>query len=134
MSLPVPNLENYNQQVGAIQAQIASLRSPQAYSPMPTAVRAFPVYSSQVKYVDGIAGAKEYQSKMPNNSSEIIMDKNEDLFYVVSKDANGACPKSMPIGRFTIEQEQTDEPQYVTRKDFDAFEARITKLLQGGSE
>ena len=129
MSLPVPNLENYNQQMGVIQAQLAQLKGAPYYSQ--PAVLQIP---TQVKYVDGLAGAKEYQERMPNNSSEIVMDKNEDIFYVPSKDANGVCPKLMPIGRFTIEQEQADEPQFVTRKDLEAFEARITKLLQGGSE
>ena len=129
MALPVPNLESYNQQIGAIQSQLAQLRQPQTIQPM--APLQIP---SQIKYVDGLSGAKEYQSRMLANSSEIIMDKNTDIFYVVSKDANGASPKSMSIGHFTIEQEASDEPMYVTRKDLDAFEERIVSLLSKEKE
>lgn len=128
--LPAPNMQTYNDQMGAIQAQIARLQQQQV-QPMPAAVpQVMPMQSIvQIKYVDGIGGAKEYQAGMPNNSSEILMDKNDDIFYVVSKDANGVSPKSMPIGRFVLEQEQDDTPQYVTKRDFDDFEKRIIGIL-----
>ena len=119
--LPVPNID-YNQQMAAIQAQIAQMKQPvpvTTYQP-----------SYQIKYVDGISGAKELQAKMPSNSSEIVMDKNEDIFYVLSKDANGACPKLMQIGRFQLESEASTEPQYITKTDLDAFEQRIIGLLK----
>jgi len=124
--LPVPNLDSYNQQVGAIQAQLAKLQQPQPLQ-IPTPVSA--QIPQQIKYVDGIAGAKEYQSKMPPNSSEVIMDKNDDIFYVVSKDANGVSPKRMPYSRFSIEYEDSEEPEYVTKRDLSELETRILNAL-----
>lgn len=136
MSLPVPNLESYNQQVGAIRAQLASLQQPSLTQPVQQMQFQAPAplqVPSQIKYVDGIGGAKEYQSKMLPNSSEILMDKNEDSFYVASKDANGVSPKSMPIGHFTLEQEAIDEPTYMTKKDFENFEAKIISILKANN-
>ena len=120
--LPVPNID-YNQQLSAIQTQLAQMKSP-------TFQTTIPQIPSQIKYVDGINGAKELQSKMLPNSSEIVMDKNEDLFYVLSKDANGDVPRLMQMGRFTLEAEESNEPVYVTKKDFDAFEQKIISLLE----
>jgi hypothetical protein len=33
--------------------------------------------------VEGMAGAKLYQDNLPANSSEIIMDRDENIFYQV---------------------------------------------------
>lgn len=144
MSLPVPNLDSYNQQIAAIQKQLESLNrpvqqpqpamsygiAPQINQIQPAVQPITPVQIPvQIKYVDGISGAKEYQSKMLDNSSEIVMDRNEDIFYVVSKDANGVSPKFMTIGRFTIEQETADEPMFMTKKDFESFKDEIRALL-----
>lgn len=112
---PVQN--DYMKQLAALQAQ------------MPTFTPSY-----QIKYVDGIDGAKELQNKLPPNSSEIIMDKNDDVFYVISKDANGEVPKRMQIGRFTLEAEESTEPQYITKTDLDAFEQRIITLLKEKNE
>ena len=88
-----------------------------------------PVVARQVQYVDGIQGARLYQEKnLQPNSSEIIMDKNDNIFYCVSKDANGTPSRNIPIGRFTIE-EQSEEPTYLTRKDFEDFKEEIRQLF-----
>ena len=129
--LPVPNLESYNQQVGSIQAQLAKLQQPQLMQmPSPPAQQ----IQRQIQYVDGINGAKEYQSRMPPNSSDVIMDKNDDIFYVVSKDANGVSPKRMPFSRFNIEFEDDGEPEYVTKKDFETFESKILEILSANKK
>jgi hypothetical protein len=65
---------------------------------------------------------------MQPNSSEIIMDKNENIFYHVSKDANGIPSKHIPVCRFTIEETQ-EEPTILTRKDLDDFKEEIRQLL-----
>lgn len=67
---------------------------------------AMPVPSRQVQYVEGMSGAKIYQDNMPPNSSEIIMDKNDNIFYQVSKDANGTPSRTIPKCRFTVEEFQ----------------------------
>lgn len=124
MALPYPNIDSYQKQLNEIQRSFSNLQG-QQFAPalMP------PV---QIKYVDGLAGAKEYQSNLPFNSSEIIMDKNEDIFYVVSKDANGSSPAHITFGRFQLEQEQPPEAKYLTKDDFENFKAEIKALLTEG--
>jgi len=58
------------------------------------------------------------------------MDKNEDVFYVVSKEANGSSPKLMTIGRFTLEQEEAPEAKFITKTDFESFKQEIVALLK----
>lgn len=88
-----------------------------------------PVPSRQVQYVDGIAGAKMYQDNLPANSSEIIMDRNENIFYQVSKDANGIPSRHIDRCRFEVEDIQEEEPMVLTRKEFDDFKAEIRQLF-----
>lgn len=124
--LPVPNLDNYQKQFSDLQRSIANMNGQQYTSPIMT--------QPQIKYVDGIAGAKEYQNSLPFNSSEIIMDKNEDVFYVVSKDANGISPQYLTTGYFYTETEQPPEANYLTKSDFEAFKAEIFELLKGDNK
>lgn len=88
-----------------------------------------PIPSRQVQYVDGIAGAKMYQDNLPANSSEIIMDRNENIFYQVSKDANGIPSRHIDRCRFEVEDIQEEEPMVLTRKEFDDFKAQILQVL-----
>lgn len=89
------------------------------------------VVPHQIQYVEGIAGARLYQEGMAANSSEIIMDKDDDIFYRVSKDANGIASRKIPMARFTIEEpvEQTDD-MYLTKKDLNDFKEEIIALFQ----
>ena len=89
-----------------------------------------PVPVHQIQYVEGIAGARLYQENMQPNSSEIIVDKDEDVFYKVLKDANGIPSKRIVRCSFSILDEVTDEPDYLTRKDFDEFKEEIRQLLK----
>lgn len=88
-----------------------------------------PIPTRQVQYVEGIGGAKLYQDNMQPNSSEIIMDKNENIFYYVSKDANGTPSRHISVGRFTIEEQTEDEPSFLTRKDLDDFKEEIRQMF-----
>lgn len=83
----------------------------------------------QVQYVEGLGGAKLYQENMQPNSSEIIMDKNENIFYYVSKDANGTPSRRISVGRFTIEEQTEEEPSFLTRKDLDDFKEEIRQMF-----
>ena len=114
-----------NQQYGQPQFQQPTM----PVNPIPATQIVPPIQSRQVQYVDGLQGAKVYQDGMPSNSSEVIMDKNENIFYYVSKDANGFPSRSIPIGHFTLEEAQTDEPTFLTRKDFDDFKEEMKQLL-----
>lgn len=110
--------------------QLANNQPVSSYAPQAQPVQIpVPVLARQVQYVDGLQGARLYQEKnLQPNSSEIIMDKNENLFYHVSKDANGTPARIIPMGRFEL-QEQVDEPTYLTRKDFEDFKEEIRQLL-----
>ena len=129
------NFDNYNQQVASIQGQLAALQQKQypqlttqlPYVPPPQ-FQSDPV-PQQLKYVDGPDGAREFQAKLPYNSSDVVFDKNDDIFYFVYKDANGVSPKRLTIGRFTLEQETESDPMYVTKSDLEQMEARIMAML-----
>ena len=122
------NMENYNQQVASIQGQLAALQNQKPYA-YPQQFYIPPTDPQQLKYVDGLDGAKEFQSKLANNSSDVVFDKNDDIFYFVYKDANGVSPKHLTIGHFTLEQEEETEPVYVTKQDLEQMEARIMAML-----
>lgn len=91
-----------------------------------------PVPSHQVQYVEGIEGARKYQlERLQPNSSEVIMDKDDNIFYMVSKDANGTPSKKIPIARFQLEEPPEEEsPTFLTRKDLDEFKEEIKQLLK----
>ena len=120
--LPIPGLDSYQKQLEDLRRSYASLGAPAALSNAPV--------PQKIRYFDGIEKVKEYQRSLSPGASEIVMDKNEDIFYVVSKDDSGESPKLLTLGRFTLEQEQAPEAKYVTKDDLAAFEQRIVNLLQ----
>ncbi len=109
--------------------QFTQVQPQQAFPPLQTPAPV--VVPHQIQYVEGIAGARLYQEGMAANSSEIIMDKDDDIFYRVSKDANGIASRKIPMARFTIEEpvEQTDD-MYLTKKDLNDFKEEIIALFQ----
>lgn len=123
----------FQQQLQDLSRQYQQLQqTPQFTQPMGTMPMQYPqapVISHQVQYVEGMTGAIKYQlEKLPSNSSEVIMDKDDNIFYLVSKDANGTPAKKIPVGRFSIEEVQ-EEPPNLTRKDFEDFKEEIRQLL-----
>lgn len=128
------NLNSLQQQISNLQQQYAQFfGQPQSLVQQPAAPQTVPIQvpipSRQVQYVEGIQGAKLYQDNLPVNSSEIIMDKDENIFYMVSKDANGTPSKHIVRCRFEIEEIQEEEPAFLTRKDFDEFKEEIRKMF-----
>jgi hypothetical protein len=69
---------------------------------------------------------------MEANSSEIILDKDEDVLYRVSKDANGTPSKKIQRARFILEDlpPEEEDPVFLTKRDFDSFKEEIRALLQ----
>lgn len=132
------NLNTLAQQIQNLQQQYQSLLGnqspsfqnfqPQTVPPVPIQVPV-PVPSKQVQYVEGMPGAKLYQDNLPSNSSELIMDKDENIFYLVSKDANGTPSKHITRCRFEVEDYQEEEPMFLTRKDFDEFKQEIREMF-----
>ena len=134
------NLNTLQQQIQNLQQQYQSLLGnqtqqqvfPNFQSPLPQPVPVqvpIPVPPRQVQYVEGMAGAKLYQDNLPSNSSEVIMDKDENIFYLVSKDANGTPSKRITRCRFEIEDYQEEEPIFLTRRDFDDFKEEIRQMF-----
>ena len=128
------NLNSLQQQIQNLQQQYQNMAASNVVMPqqipMPQPVQVpIPVQSRQVQYVEGIAGAKLYQDNLPSNSSEIIMDKDENIFYMVSKDANGTPSRHITRCRFEIKEIQEEEPAFLTRKDFDDFKEEIRKMF-----
>lgn len=128
------NLDVFQRQLADLQSQLQNFQQPQQSNyqpnyftpPQPPA----PAPAHQVQYVEGMAGAQKYQlEKLQPNSSEVIMDKNENIFYHVSKDANGTPSSRIPVGRFTIEESFMQDSIPLTRKDFDDFKDEIRQLF-----
>ena len=126
------NLNSLQQQIQNLQQQYQNMTSQNMQVPVqvPQPIQVpIPVPSRQVQYVEGIAGAKLYQDNLPSNSSEIIMDKDDNIFYMVSKDANGTPSRHITRCRFEVENIQEEEPAFLTRKDFDDFKEEIRKMF-----
>ncbi len=137
MSYDLSGLQNQLQNVTRQYQQLATQIPPQTQSIQPS-VYPIPAPAQiqlstpprQVQYVEGIAGARLYQqNELPPNSSEIIMDKDDNILYMVSKDANGTPSKKIKAARFTIEELEEEEPAFLTRKDLDDFKEEIRQLL-----
>ena len=126
------NLNSLQRQIQDLQQQYQPGLSP-SIPPIPQVQMPvqvpIPVPSRQVQYVEGIAGAKLYQDNLPANSSEIIMDRDDNIFYQVSKDANGTPSRHIIRCRFEVEDIQEEEPMVLTRKEFDDFKAEIRQLF-----
>ena len=132
MNTPYPSFGTFNQQLQQVQNQLASMQNPpyqqNAMQPYPQYIQQPVAEPEQIKTVTGLDGAKAYLQKMPANSSAVLMDNNENIFYSVKKDTNGmAFP--IAIGRFTLETEQEQTSAYVTKKDFEDFKAELKSLL-----
>ena len=131
-----PNLGSLQQQIQGLQQQYQALTGQNQFIPqVPVPVQVpVPIPSRQVQYVEGMQGAKLYQDNLPSNSSEIIMDKDENIFYMVSKDANGTPSKHITRCRFEIDETPEEEPTFLTRKDLDDFKEEIRQLFASQSQ
>jgi hypothetical protein len=82
----------------------------------------------QVKGVTGVKGAEQYLHAMPNNSSAIVADDEEDFIYTLKKDANGV----ESIFKSAVSWERVtaiNGDEVVTKKDFESFKEEIRGLL-----
>lgn len=79
-------------------------------------------YYNSIQYVNGIDSARAYQTQP--NQSVILMDSNEDKFYLVRADASNF--KTVDEYAFTkIEPKVTT---YVTHEEFDELKKTIESL------
>ena len=131
------NMDMLSQQLQDIQRKYQQLSNMQGQTQLfpnqsqSISVPQQPVIPKQIQYVEGFAGARLYQNNLPPNSSEIILDKNDDILYKVSKDANGTPSKKIVGGKFTIIEEPVEEePVFLTRKDLDNFKEEMKQLIK----
>lgn len=131
------NLNSLQRQIQDLQQQYQAVTNPNISTipqvQMPVQVP-IPIPTRQVQYVEGIAGAKLYQDNLPANSSEIIMDRDDNIFYQVSKDANGTPARRIIRCRFEVEDIQEEEPMFLTRKDFDDFKEEMRQMLMNQNQ
>ena len=131
----VPNY-NLTDQVAQLQSQLAQLGQfqPQPFIPQPQ-VPVQPVVPAraEVKRVNGIDGAKEFQKNLAPNSNDVVFDNDKDVFYLVMKDANGISPDLMTYGEFTLHKEETKENTYATKEDLNKLMEEIKKLVGGAA-
>ena len=128
----VPNY-NLTDQVAQLQSQLAQMSQfqPQPYIPQPQApVQPVVPVREEIKRVNGIDGAKEYQKSLAPNSNAVVFDNNSDRFYLVVKDANGVSPEFMSYGDFTMHKEETPESIYATKEDLNKVLDEIRKLSE----
>jgi len=120
------NLEAYQRQANDLVSKIGQLQQLQQGSQLPPAMLPPPLH---IDYVQGIEGAREFQAKMAPSSSAVIMDKDDAVFYVVSKDANGS-PAPIAFAHFELQTDAVSAtPQYITKQDFDDFRAELMEML-----
>lgn len=121
MNLPITNYNNtYNQQMAAIQQQIANLKPAPVFTPQA------PVH--KISPVDGLSGAEAILKEMPAGSSDIVAHKSEDIIYILARDENNV-PAPIQIAKIEFIQEQEDPTGYVTKKDFNAFKDELKAWL-----
>ena len=116
--------DNWQRQANDLVSKIGQLQQMQN-----AAMPILPQAPMHIDYVQGIEGAREFQSKMAPSSSAVVMDKDTAVFYVVSKDANGT-PAPIAFANFELQTESArTEPQYITKQDFDDFRAELMEMF-----
>ena len=124
----VPNY-NLSEQVAQLQAQIAQM--PQQFIPQQqTVVPPVMPMREEIKRVNGINGAKEYQKNLAPNSNAVVFDNDKDVFYLVMKDANGVSPELISYGEYTMHKEETKEDTYATKEDLNKIMEEIRKISE----
>lgn len=91
--------------------------------------------NSGLIWVQGEAGAKSYL--VAPNTTVMLMDSENDVFYLKSTDASGM---PMPLRTFEYKERKTadseqrltrrdDWPDYVTKREFEAFKGQIEAFI-----
>lgn len=119
---------------GAMPDQLAQLRGGQQYQPtVPTTQQPPTATSPNIIWVQGEEGMKAYL--VAPNASVVLWDSESPVIYIKSADMNG-----MPSVRIIDYTERTIHPkntpqtpqipteEYVTRKEFDALQAKFDAL------
>lgn len=119
--------DQYNQTLQDQIGQLSKLLGAQSAQPTTQAA------ANPFDCVDGIEGARSFQTKMLASTKRIVWDNQQPVFYVLQKDANGT-PARIQICKFTVEYEPTMEEKYVTREDFNAIVKKLDQLIKKGDK
>lgn len=88
-----------------------------------------PQQMGQYTFVNGYKGALDYV--LPANSTIILMDNNEPVFYLKSTNAMGQASIKKYKFEEVIEKPMSDvSTQYVTIEQFNALNEKIDALLK----
>lgn len=109
-------MQSYANQMNGIASQLQALQQPFQQVSQPI---------SQPQYVNGRQSADAFQ--MQPNTTVILWDSNEPIFYVKQADASGFC--SIKSFRFTEVEDAApvDVKEFVTKKEFDDFKNSLNK-------
>lgn len=78
--------------------------------------------------VAGDDGARKFLQGMPNNSSGIVFNDGDDMyFYILKKDANGV-PAPIKKCPFTIEDIMDTTDVTITKKDIDDIRSEMSEI------
>lgn len=105
------SIPNYMQQLQTMQNMLQQPQ--QAIAPQQT-----------IQYTNGKKGAEAYQ--MAPNSSAILMDSNNPIFYLKMSDANGLC--TIRTFEFKEKIEQKQEDVFASKEDVAKLENRLNEL------
>lgn len=105
------SMPNYMQQLQTMQNMLQQPQ--QAIAPQQT-----------IQYTNGKNGAEAYQ--MAPNSSAILMDSNNPIFYLKMSDANGLC--TIRTFEFKEKIEQKQEDVFASKEDVAKLETRLNEL------
>lgn len=99
-----------------------------------------PQSNQGILYVQGEAGAKSWM--VAANSTVLLMDSENPVFYLKSADASGVplplrtfdyvertnAPQSMPQDAQSVQENLDDK--YVTRQEYDALQGKYMEILE----
>ena len=96
--------------------------------------------NSGLIWVQGEAGAKSYL--VAPNTTVMLMDSENDVFYLKSSDASG-MPSPLRVFDYKERQKPADSeaktlgrdnsPEYVTKREFEAFRGQIEAFMNAPS-
>lgn len=96
--------------------------------------------NSGLIWVQGEAGAKSYL--VAPNTTVMLMDSENDVFYLKSSDASG-MPSPLRVFDYKERQKTADSeakilgrdnsPEYVTKREFEAFRGQIEAFMNAPS-
>lgn len=105
------SIPNYMQQLQTMQNMLQQPQ--QAIAPQQT-----------IQYTNGKSGAEAYQ--MAPNSSAILMDSSNPIFYLKMSDANGLC--TIRTFEFKEKIEKKQEDVFASKEDVAKLENRLNEL------